>query len=195
MAISKIIYLHGFGSSGQSLKGQQIKAYFEALADCDIEVVNPSYRMASPDASIRDIEAEITKNPNDSILLIGSSLGGFYAQYFGKKYQLPWVMINPALSNESVFKSIIGHHHNVYTDEEVEVDENYLQLFADYDVSLADQEQCLVFIDQADEVVDYRYAQQIYQNRASVYLYPQGSHAFDHMEQALEIIEEFIKNN
>jgi uncharacterized protein len=72
-----ILYIHGFNSSSLSGKAQQLKAWLDQHGR--------SAEYACPDLPHRPLEAIarledlIAGQPADSVKLIGSSLGGFYA--------------------------------------------------------------------------------------------------------------------
>lgn len=87
-----VIYIHGYGSSGLSAKARHYQQLFGKPM-----VLAPSLptdsRLAADtlDQLIRSLQ------PCYSISLIGSSLGGYFAIYFADKYNLPAVLINPAI--------------------------------------------------------------------------------------------------
>jgi hypothetical protein len=45
-----------------------------------------------------------------------------------------------------------------------------------------------VFLDEGDEVIDYRIAESIYGSCARVVVFPGGDHAFRHMERVIEAL-------
>ena len=49
------------------------------------------------------------------VKIIGSSLGGFYAIYFGNKLNIPTMVINPALEPDKSLLSYVGPQKNIYT--------------------------------------------------------------------------------
>ena len=93
--MSKILYLHGFGSSADSTKAKIIKHYVKRSAnattilipDLDNNIKNAYHQIE-----------EIIKIESPSSI-IGSSLGGFFGTYFSEKYDLLCVNINMFISN------------------------------------------------------------------------------------------------
>ncbi len=185
------IYLHGFNSSGDSAKG---KFFAQALAP--LAVHTPSYPPA-PDAAIHILQYELKKHlatiANDTITLIGSSLGGFYAQYLAQQYHLAVVLINPALQPELSLQPYLGWQTNYYTGERYFFGEDELQRLQRYNVPdpCNNMVPTLVLLDAGDEVIDYHVAQQRYCDCARVIVFPDGNHQFQHLTDAVVAINEF----
>ncbi|MCK4716618.1 MAG: hypothetical protein KAT54_07400, partial [Candidatus Marinimicrobia bacterium] len=87
-----IIYLHGYGSSGNAFKARLLKRIYP-----DIETFSPDLPH-DPNETIRFLEAVIQENcHNQPCMLIGSSLGGFYALHLHIKFKVYAVMLNPTI--------------------------------------------------------------------------------------------------
>ncbi len=71
--MAKILFLHGFSSCGKGVKSTTLKGYFGKE-----EVLAPNLAYAPLDA-IAQLEEMLQHESID--LLVGSSLGGFYATY------------------------------------------------------------------------------------------------------------------
>ncbi|MDX1351737.1 MAG: YqiA/YcfP family alpha/beta fold hydrolase [Thiomicrorhabdus sp.] len=204
------VYLHGFLSSGKSEKGQWLT---QQIAD-ENKVVQPplftefitvTYPIKSVQDSVHEIEKIIAQYPKkqNKIILLGSSMGGYYAQYLGQKYQLPYIMINPALNPVPVFVENQGEHINPSTGEMVKIDKNYIADLQRYDVcTLKQTVPALLLIDKDDEVIDVAFAIQRYQPLANrdktdscfeTVIYSGGDHRFIHMEDAWPKIKAFIQ--
>ena len=69
-----------------------------------------------PAQTIRELRAVIDARDDFEIKLIGSSLGGFYATFLSEEYDLPAVLINPAVRPFRFLETIIGEHRNYYSD-------------------------------------------------------------------------------
>lgn len=109
-----IIYLHGFGSSSKlSIKAKAIKEKY------------PEHNIYVPDIPVNAIEAinflssyiiriqlsQLYKSDN-KILLVGTSLGGFYADYFSRKMDLNAILINPAVDVVPI-KQLVGENREL----------------------------------------------------------------------------------
>jgi len=86
-----IIYIHGYNSTGLETFGK-IK---EGIPD-SIPMKLIQYDTIDADVSYKQIMEQLTPHLDDDILIVGSSLGGFWANYFACKYAYRMVLINPA---------------------------------------------------------------------------------------------------
>jgi len=195
------IYLHGFLSSAKSEKGLWlVNKNTETKLTLFDEIITISYPNKSVAESVMVIEAEIKKQlkKNKKVVLLGSSLGGFYAQYFAQIYQLPYIMINPALNLLPVFKVNLGLHTNPTTGEVVNINQSYISNLLKYDVANPNKTiAALLLIDLDDEVIDVDFAIQRYKHSDNApcfkaKIYSGGDHRFIHMEEAWYEIQDFI---
>ncbi len=129
-------------------------------------------------------------------MLMGSSLGGYYAQYLGVHPGVisKLVLINPALQPQITLQPYIGQQTNMVTGAAfIFSQQNYNEL-AQFEVSAEDIiAPTLVLLDEGDEIIDYRFAEELYKNSARVIVYPGGSHWFDHMDEAIPEIASFYR--
>jgi predicted esterase YcpF (UPF0227 family) len=188
------IYLHGFNSSGDSAKG---KFFTHSLAPHSVHT--PSYP-PDPDAAVaylRHTLATLLHKPrtDDPPILIGSSLGGFYAQYLARQFRLATVLINPALQPALTLTPYLGWQTNFYTGERYYFGEPQLTRLMHYDISdpCSAPMPTLVLLDAGDEIVDYHDAQQRYADCAEVIVYPDGNHQFQHLLEASTMIRSFFR--
>ena len=92
--MTEFVYLHGFNSSPHSLKAQETRDWLARHA--------PSARFHCPRLSPHPAQALAAAHdlvaalPADT-LLIGSSLGGFYAAWLADTLKRKAVLINPAV--------------------------------------------------------------------------------------------------
>ena len=190
------IYLHGFNSSGDSAKG---KFFANALAPHTVHT--PSYP-PEPDAAIAYLEQLLKAllrhaQANDPLILIGSSLGGFYAQYLAHQFKLAMVLINPALQPAFTLRPFLGWQTNFYTGERYYFGEQQLSRLLHFDVAMPCEYPlpALVLLEAGDEIIDYRYAQHRYADCAQVIVYPDGNHQFQHLAEAANAINIFSRTN
>jgi len=187
------IYLHGFNSSGASAKGR----YFShALAPA--KVYTPSLP-PDPDAAMTMLHALVAARleqltSNAGLYLIGSSLGGYYAQYLARVYTLPAILLNPALRPLITLAPFLGWQRNFYTGERYLFGRAELAKLAAYAIEqpCADPVATLLLLDAGDELIDYRNAMELYSTCARVIVYPDGDHSFQHLPEAAIAIREFV---
>ena len=98
MSKTLLVYLHGFRSSPRSSKavmtGNAIKDI--STAENMIDWYCPQL-LASPRESMALVEDRINHSDADRMVVVGSSLGGFYANYLAEKYACKAVVLNPAV--------------------------------------------------------------------------------------------------
>ncbi len=219
MCMRYCVYLHGFLSSGQSHKAQwflaQVTQENSSKKGSKIEEggekiifqhwLTPTYPLLSPQESLAAIEKvflPLLNQPDVQVMLAGSSMGGFYAQYLGQKYRCPYVMINPALNPIPLFEKNKGEHKSSATGEEFCIDNVYIDqlkpLFFNENNPLDLSVPALLLLDEADELIDIPFALNAYQPTAlmessniQVVTYPEGNHAFQHLDEAWPVIKEF----
>lgn len=184
-----IVYLHGFNSGGASAKATWLRQHLP-----DITVLSPTYPAHIADAAPVFLREYFTRvrgeHPRDNrLLLVGSSMGGFWARYLAPELHAGMVLINPAMTPETTLLRVVGLNRNDATGEEFVLTETQVKAFGRYQVTMCDPRvPTLVLLDEADEVLAYREAEAFYRDCARVIVYPGGSHRFDHMEEALEEI-------
>ena len=190
----QIIYLHGFRSSPMSVKGQQLQQF---CAQHDTIQVHLPDLNQTPEQVLTQLSQLIENLPSDKVVLVGSSLGGFYATYLVAKYACPAVLINPAMQPWQLFEDLFGIEQiplKVTESWTLDADQlQQLQSIADTKLNHADK--ILVLLQQGDEVLDYRQAQRYYsaaQPSSLILIDMDGNHAMDDFEEKLPLILEFL---
>ena len=188
-----IIYLHGFSSAAASRKAAFLK---QELSQYNFLV--PEYPSHQPKISIDFltdyVKAKIRERNNEPLMLMGSSLGGYYAQYLGVHLDAvnKVVLLNPALQPRKTLKPYIGQQTNMVIGKSFIFTQQNFDELAQYKVSTKDVvAPTLVLLDEGDEVIEYRFAEAQYKDIGRVLIYPDGSHRFDHLEEAVQEIEVF----
>lgn len=89
-----LLYLHGFRSSPQSMKAQKVAARVHAHHQ-DVTLWCPLLP-PSPAEAMALVMKGTASWPRESMAVVGSSLGGFYARWFSLQTGCPAVLLNPA---------------------------------------------------------------------------------------------------
>jgi predicted esterase YcpF (UPF0227 family) len=170
-----VLYLHGFNSSPDSRKAQQFKSFCESRSRASVVVPALPPHPAAAMALLRRLVAD--SRPQ---LLVGSSLGGFYATALAEAFGLKAVLVNPAVEPcKHLGEAFIGPQRNLYTGEEWEFTRaDAAALLAMTLPALQHPERFLVLLQTADEVLDYRHAVDYYRG-AELRVQEGGSHAYD----------------
>ena len=96
----KILYLHGIGSGANANTARQIAKHFP-----DDVVLAPELPVMPKDAFDFILKLQKVEQPN---LVIGTSLGGFYARYLHGPIK---ILVNPAMSADDVVNAVgYGEH-------------------------------------------------------------------------------------
>ena len=178
-----IVYLHGLNSAGSSAKATWLR---EQLAP--VEVLSPTYPAHRAHEAMAQLRGGLARlrSQQDRLLLVGSSLGGFYAPVLAPEFHAGMVLINPAVNARIGLRVHVGPQVNEATGERYVLTDADVDAFGAYALQECRRETpTLVLIDEADEVVDVRAVRQFYRGCGRTIVYPGGSHRFEHLPQAL----------
>jgi len=121
-----IVYIHGFASAGSGDKARFLQTHF---LGSHVKVISPDLP-PDPAKAIAILEGIVEAVPQDGrIVVIGTSLGGFYSPYLSGVYGIPVFAINPLVDVAPIARHI-GTNTNLSTGEQFEftmrhVDEPY----------------------------------------------------------------------
>lgn len=185
-----LVYIHGFNSSPASHKARQLQHWLDAE--------QPTVQYAIPSLSPFPLEAmaqltAIVQNAPGRVGLIGSSLGGFYAAYLAERFQLPAVLINPAVRPFDTLSRYLGENENFYTQERYELTQQHVDDLQSLFVERPSRPQQLwLMVQTADETLDYREATTHYRHSPAVIEYG-GNHSFEAIERFFTPILAFLQ--
>ncbi len=181
-----ILYIHGFGSSGQGGKATLFREYFED------EVIIPSLSYV-PSLAIDTLEQiiEMLLSKDETVGLVGSSLGGYYAIYLANKYDLKAVLINPAIYPYKTLDKV-GMAMNYFDGSSFEVTSEHLKNLKSYEVEFVkNEENFLTLLQTDDEVLDYNEAVEKLPN-SDLVIEEGGNHSFENIESYFRKIGSFL---
>lgn len=104
--LTHLLYLHGFRSSPRSFKALATQAWFARHAP-QVKVHVPALPI-SPKQAAQHMDALVRAWPRHSMAVMGSSLGGFYANWVAARYGCPAVFLNPAVNPARDLERYIG---------------------------------------------------------------------------------------
>ena len=181
-----IIYLHGFCSSPASWKSRLLA---EAMAKRGLagQFVCPQLSPV-PDEAAANV-SRLIEQAAGPVTLVGSSLGGHYANHLAEKHGLNAVLINPATVDRLELANFIGEHANFHTGESFTFTAAHAaQLKAQ--VRRPTPGRYWLLLEEGDEVLDWRQAADFYAGcRQSVL--PDGDHSFTRFPGFVPQILEF----
>ena len=122
------------------------------------------------------------------VILIGSSLGGFYAHHLAEQFDLSCVLINPLvdakLKMQELDESIAGALENPYTHNIFSIDDADKRAVENFATcsDAAKPLNKLILLQMADEVLDARLAARYYRQSPCI-ISAGGHHQFEHFER------------
>ncbi|MGB0466085.1 MAG: YqiA/YcfP family alpha/beta fold hydrolase [Pontibacterium sp.] len=184
------IYVHGFNSSPASIKAQLFGRYLsEHQVHANYEVPALSHW---PAQAMGQLCALVEANTDRQIILIGSSLGGYYSTWLTEHYDhVRAVLVNPSIRPFVLLERWLGDNENLYTHDHYELTPEHLaQLQAINCNSLVDPGRYLLLVQTADETLDYQEAVDKF-SESTQFVQPGGSHGFDRFQDLIPAILAF----
>lgn len=182
-----ILYIHGFGGSGEGTKATLFKTLFK-----DLGVLAPSLP-THPNLALKTLEELIgALLRHEKVSLIGSSLGGFYAQVLSAKFNLPAVLINPATEPYITLRRALGNAPHFYDNSTFLWQEAHLEALRQKEGPF-NPKNFLVLLQKGDEVLDFRKALAKYDG-AAFSVEEGGDHSFAGVERHAGAIRAFFQH-
>ncbi|CAG8864054.1 hypothetical protein PS627_00838 [Pseudomonas fluorescens] len=169
-----ILYIHGLNSSPLSRKAQQVSAVMQHLGlarQLRVPALHhhPRQAMVQLEAALAELGAP---------LLVGSSLGGYYATCLAERHGLKALLINPAVSPHRLFDGHLGPQQNFYSGESWDLTHDHVQALAELEVPPPqDAGRYQVWLQTGDETLDYRHAERYYR-ACALRIQAGGDHGF-----------------
>ncbi|QWD99315.1 hypothetical protein C2740_04475 [Polynucleobacter sp. MG-5-Ahmo-C2] len=193
MASTLLVYLHGFRSSPRSSKAVMTGEAIKALSTVNnpIEWYCPQL-LASPQNSMDMVTEHIHLSKADHIVVIGSSLGGFYANYLAEKYGCKAVVLNPAVRAARELAPHVGMMTSYDNDEPFDFRPEYIDELKALQVErISNPSRYFLIAAKGDELLDWQEMTEFYQGAKQLVL--EGSdHGIadyaDHLPAVLEFI-------
>ena len=155
MALTHLAYLHGFRSSPQSFKARRV-AQWLAQHRPDVVWYGPQLP-PSPAEAMNAVLTQVAGWPRDSMAVVGSSLGGFYATVAAEQIGCRAVLLNPAVDPARDLTKYIGEISAWHSDERFHFRAGFVdELRRMSPATLTDPGRYLAIIAKGDEVLDWR---------------------------------------
>ena len=185
-----ILLLHGFHSSPESKKAQQMQAYLSRYHP-DITFICP--QLPCLPEHVWQLLCDLKEQYKEAqIGVIGSSLGGYFATKLAQEFALKAVLINPAVAPYDLLSMYIGEQTQPYTGEKYEINNHYMEQLKALDVeSLRLPENIWLLQQEGDEVLDHRLAKIKYVN-CRITSEKGGDHSFSGFERFIAEILTFL---
>ncbi len=149
-----IVYLHGFRSSPQSRKAQLLREHLQQRGRGD-QFVCPALPVSPRMAAQLALYAARSARA-DSVALIGSSLGGYYATWVAEKLGCRAVLLNPAVDPARDLQAHIGRQPVFFSDEEIDFRPEYIDELRILETGATNSERYFLIAATGDTVINYR---------------------------------------
>lgn len=181
--MTKIVYLHGFASSGESSTVHELRAW-------GYDVIAPTYAPHDPESTLEQLTPLMESLDSSETILIGSSLGGFWTEYFSSGYGFKHIVVNPSLRPSMSLSRYIGVPvKNYSTGEDIQVVQTWFPPFG------AQQSETVVILGEKDDIIDPWYAQSYYKPLTNdIIVVPEMGHRLDDVVRLVPWIEK-LRNN
>ncbi|QAX81581.1 YqiA/YcfP family alpha/beta fold hydrolase [Candidatus Pseudomonas adelgestsugas] len=188
---ASILYIHGFNSAPASNKATKLTTVMDSLGlgnQLRVPALHHHPRQAIP--QLEDAIMHLGRP-----LLVGSSLGGYYATHLAERYGLKALLVNPVVSPHLMFKGYLGTQRNLYTDEIWELTHDHVTALAELEVPAPqDAKRYQVWLQTGDKTLDYRLAKQYY-CACVLRIQIGGDHGYQGFAQQLPAILSFADIN
>jgi len=158
MTTTLLVYLHGFRSSPNSSKAVLTREAVRALSTPGnaYEWYCPQL-LASPKESMDMVIKHIDQSIADRIVIIGSSLGGFYTNYLAEKYQCKGIALNPAVYAARELEPHVGMMTAYDSEEPFDFRAEYIDQLRALQVSkISDPKRYFLIAAKGDELLDWK---------------------------------------
>lgn len=183
-----IIYIHGFGGSGEGSKAKILRPLFRSDG-----IIAPSLP-TNPALAIATLSELIeTFRHIETVMLIGSSLGGFYTLHLASKYNLKAVLINPAIRPYETLSRALGvtGGENFFDGSRYEWNESHLETLKSLIPAKVNVDNILLLLQKGDEVFDYSDAATQLEGCEQI-IEEGGDHSFQGIERHVGRIKQFF---
>lgn len=169
-----ILYFHGYASNGNSSTANIIRSAYP-----NKKVICPTYNTSNADIAIQELDKVVNEllHQDSELILVGSSLGGFFANYFSNKYSLPVVLINPSLDPSNSLKKYQSNNTDTF-----------LKYYTE-DVNGVSK---IVVLGKKDFVVPYTTFMNRFESRYKIFINEDMEHRVKHKNEIVPAINEII---
>jgi uncharacterized protein len=184
---TRFVYLHGFNSAFDETNGKVVA--LKTLYD----VEGITYDTFASHDTIQDYLLDRVSHIENPVF-VGTSLGGYWAARIGSLLSAPSVAINPCHDPSTMLMKYVGvPHRNYSTGEERVLTSDIVDTYRGRDLTIFSSLLPLILLDMGDDVIDSHATANKFEHYPML-CHPGGSHRFDHIEQSLEKIRQYVNH-
>ena len=183
-----IIYLHGFNSDGNSTTIKEIRKEISGLLSISYDYIEADIAFQQ----IRELIDDTLQKDND-LIIAGTSLGGFWANYFAQKYQLKCLLVNPAINPSVTLQKAVEFSPllNYNSGETREFTFENADAYKKFEVPVEFGINRTIVLGKNDEVIDYRKSEEVFRNKGRIILTEEG-HRIEDYGRIIHILKDFV---
>ena len=191
--MTTLLYAHGFRSSSNSRKATQLADYLRThRPDIDYRCPDLAFQPSRAIAQLR--EQALGKEAND-LVVIGSSLGGFYAIVLAEELGCKAVLLNPSIRPFETLAKYLGEQTNIYTGEHFTFDSSHIaELQSLFVEKVSRPERYLLIVEMGDELLDHDKTQAYLEGAHSIVV-EGGDHELMSFPRHIPALIEFIEKD
>lgn len=190
MAKTLLVYLHGFRSSPRSSK-----AVMTGEAVKNLSTGHNTYEwycpqlLASPKLSMDMVTEYIDSASFDRLIVIGSSLGGFYTNFLAEKYGCKAITLNPAVRAARELAPHVGMMTSYDSDEPFDFRPEYINELQALQVEqITSPDRYFLIAAKGDELLDWKEMVQFYGGAKQLVLEGSDHGIADYADHLPEVI-------
>ncbi|MDR3429735.1 YqiA/YcfP family alpha/beta fold hydrolase [Silvimonas sp.] len=185
-----LMYLHGFLSSPFSQKANESAVWMAERGYSDYFHC-PQLPMEPYEAG-KEIQAALERLHGEQVCFIGSSLGGYFANWAVEEFGGKAVLVNPAVHPYIMIKQYVGQQRNYQTGEIHMIDAAFGEHLKTYERSVSDPSRYWLMVQTGDETLDYRESVTKYAGCAQTVI-EGGDHSFQGFGEYLPLVWDFAQ--
>lgn len=170
-----VIYLHGFNSGSKSNTVALLKAAYEGQA----EIVATDYDSYRPEQAAAYLSDVISSYLGKNLVLVGTSLGGFWAVHFATQLNLRCVAVNPCTQPTEALQQFVGLNQNFSDGQQYLLSEEMVQAYSNFPFFGASRGDLSIITQSEDEVIDSQEVMAAFEGKARVLVTPGGHRVTD----------------
>lgn len=186
--MASVIYFHGFASGTQG--GSPKTALIQDLGyQVELIATNGDYRPGGYLAAFQRLDLD----PQVPLVLMGTSLGGFWARRLGNLLGKPWLVLNPAVQPSRSLRRYIGPNTRFDNGEPFNWTEaDCTSYVAEEHFPVRDEVPGMILLAADDEVLNYRLTLAV-AGVARVLVLPRGGHQLHNTADYGAAVAEFLE--
>ncbi len=187
-----LFVFHGFGSAMPNAAYDKL---YQAFAE-HFSIIGFNYDyfdFEENDAAMEAIWQGLLKNRN--VVFAGTSLGGFWANYYAEKYGVERViMVNPVVKPAEQLRQFIGEYRAEKRDKDIIVTEEKVNRYADRTSPPKPGIDRLIFLSRDDKILDYQLAKDAYSDAGNTLtVFDEGGHTVNlNQDRYLDPLRAFL---